>query len=178
MITTQLHRRGLWPLLSLLAGSRAGAFFLPGVCLWAPAKNAEPDQARIKVPLKMPISRIPRIDRRLPPLATAQAAQAAQAAHTARTIIKSRARTFALIPALLENIEPKLSILTPRQMAARAAKLFREEIAAPRWSGFSGDGPAMNIKAAAWYARYLRAKAAAGKRRTPERSRPLQARMP
>ena len=63
------------------------------------------------------------------------------AAHTARTIIKSRARTFALIPALLENIEPKLSILTPRQMAARAAKLFREEIAAPRWSGFSGDGP-------------------------------------
>jgi hypothetical protein len=126
----------------------------------------------------MPISTIPRIDRRPPPLATAQAAQAAQAAHTARTIIKSRARTFALIPALLENIEPKLSILTPRQMAARAAKLFREEIAAPRWSGFSGDGPAMNIKAAAWYARYLRAKAAAGKRRTPERSRPLQARMP
>ncbi|MGI8567766.1 MAG: hypothetical protein ACR2KT_01085 [Methylocella sp.] len=126
----------------------------------------------------MPISTIPRIDRP-PPLATAPAAQAAQAAHTARTIIKSRARTFALIPALLENIEPKLSILTPRQMAARAAKLFREEIAAPRWIGFGGaDGPVMNLKAAAWYARYLRAKEAAGKRRTPERRLSLQARMP
>jgi hypothetical protein len=98
-------------------------------------------------------------------MATAQAVQAAQAAHTARTIIKSRARTFALIPALLENIEPKLSILTPRQMAARAAQLFREEITAPRWIGFGGDGPVMNLKTAAWYARYLRANEAAGKRR-------------
>jgi hypothetical protein len=84
-------------------------------------------------------------------------------ARTALAIIKSRAQTFARIPALLDNIEPELSILTPRQMAARAAQLFRNELAMPR--GFGGEVPAMNLKAAAWYGRYLRAKESQLRRR-------------
>ena len=109
-------------------------------------------------------------------MATAQAVQAAQAAHTARTIIKSRARTFALIPALLENIEPKLSILTPRQMAARAAQLFREEITAPRWIGFGGDG--YEPKDGRLVRPLPPGERGSREAQTSERSRPLRVRMP
>jgi hypothetical protein len=107
-----------------------------------------------------------------PPLARASRSRAtgaaavalkARAARAALAIIKSRAQTFARIPALLDNIEPELSILTPRQMAARAAQLFRNELAMPR--GFGGEVPAMNLKAAAWYGRYLRAKESQLRRR-------------
>lgn len=97
-----------------------------------------------------------RAERLSPAVQAAYDAIEAQAALTARALIEASASNFALHPTLLDNIEPGLSGLSPRRMAARIAKLLADELAAPRrYMGFGGEVPLVNLKGAALYAEVL-----------------------
>lgn len=84
----------------------------------------------------------------------AEEAIIAQAQMTTSSIIESRARKFAVRPALLDLIEPGLSKLSPLRMAVRIGELAGQESAAPRRI-FGGEVVMMNLKAAGLYAERL-----------------------
>jgi hypothetical protein len=86
-------------------------------------------------------------------MSAAVAALETQSEKTVEHIVEMRACKFAQRPALLENIDPGLSGLAPRKMAARVIVLIDGEFAAPRRGmGFGGEIPLLNLNAAYRYA--------------------------
>ena len=90
-------------------------------------------------------------------MSAAHTALKAQARRTALAVIKDRARRYAVAQCSLDAIVEGLSMLNPRGMVT-ALKNIR--LRPTRFSGFGGEVPAINLRAAMLYARYLRAKAA------------------
>ncbi len=66
-----------------------------------------------------------------------------------------RARAYALRPIDLDAICSGLSGLSPSKLVKMLGNIAYLH---PRFAGFGGEVPAINIKAAAVYARYARAK--------------------
>jgi hypothetical protein len=93
-----------------------------------------------------------------PVMNAAHAAVKAEADATARAVIKIRARLYALHPSELDAVEIGLSSFTPRQLVDRLRQIERDPTLR-RWYGFGGEIPAINLRGAMLYARYLRAKA-------------------
>jgi hypothetical protein len=85
------------------------------------------------------------------------AAIEAEARATAAAAIKMRAHLYALHPNELNAIVAGLSYLPPQRMVQHLVntRRFRSE----RWFGTGGQIPAIAIRGAMLYARYLRAKA-------------------
>ncbi len=97
-----------------------------------------------------------------PVMRRVHAAIEAEARATAHAVIKLRARSYALRPLDLDAICCGLSRLSPARLVQMLGAISYLQ---PRYCGFGGEVPAINIKAASVYARYLRAKQRQGKRR-------------
>lgn len=83
----------------------------------------------------------------------AYAALRVRAWRTVRTMIKMRARAYAMRPRELDaTIMHGLSDLSPR-------RLVQSLLDTRRWLGFGGEVPALNLRGALLYSRFARAKA-------------------
>jgi hypothetical protein len=95
-----------------------------------------------------------------PATAAVHAALEAQARKTARTMIKMRARAYALRPRELDAIAEGLFNLFPSDLVTSLSQI--SAVAFMRGSrsfGFGGEVPAINLRGAALYARFARATA-------------------
>ena len=96
-----------------------------------------------------------------PAMNAAHAAIEAWARRTAIRAIKYRAHLYALHPRELDAIADGLSGVTPRELVAslRSISLLIWADLCPKRIGFGAEVPAINLRGASLYARYLRAKA-------------------
>jgi hypothetical protein len=86
-------------------------------------------------------------------LASTHAALAAEARASAFMMVKDRARAYRRTPRELDALFPGLRELHPGMQFLALRSLLPT---AQRWFGFGGEVPAINLRAAMVYARWLR----------------------
>lgn len=92
-----------------------------------------------------------------PAIRVAEEAIARGARVTIVGAVKRRARDFLRRPYELETIAPGLSQVEPAELAAEVETVIRHQVSVRRrWSGFGGETPAINLRAARLAARVLR----------------------